>query len=286
MRFLRKVFFALSSVFFLGCTTLKTGKSNTFVATQGKGDLKIGLLLAPSDKASLSYLGVLQALEQKRIKPYAIVGLEWGAFIGVLYSLENSSHGAQWALSKRPLPFEKKSLWRSTLSVYEFLNSFLSEKFKRIRMEELEVKFFCPSLSLATGRVFWQSSGTTMNVLTKCLAYPPWLEPHQTSWVSSSFSFEESYEYLRQKVDLVIFVEALIQTNYKDFSFKDDYAALVLYASLKNKIYKFIQNNKNQRNFEVLNLKVSSKLSKNNLFLEGFEQSKKILKVLENDYGF
>ena len=279
------VFFTLFLVFATSCSFMKTTPKESLI--RQSSDLKVAVILGPGEHYSPSYLGVLQAFEKKNIPISYLVGLEWGALMGVLYAMEGSTHQAQWNLYKKKLPFEKKNLWRKKkpASVFQFLDSFLEADIKSFPIANFKIPFACPSFSYSTQRLFWQKSGSVFSVLKKCLVHPPWLKPENSSWISASFAFEESYEFLKDKVDMIIFIDGLSKNSYKNFQFEHDFSNLTLYAQLKYHLRKFLKAKEEDPNFKVLKLNLSSSQSKNSLFLQGAQQAKDLLKSLEEQHG-
>ncbi|MGE0526913.1 MAG: patatin-like phospholipase family protein [Bdellovibrionales bacterium] len=140
---------------------------------------KVAVILGPGGAKAMAHAGVLKSFQQQRIPVSKIVGLEWGALIGALYATKGQAHDVEWKLYKmeqKNLPLSKRGLFsRNSLGEdsVRVMDGFLSESFQKEEIAGAKIEFACPSRSVWTGVVSWQTRGPFTEAVRRCLPYPP-----------------------------------------------------------------------------------------------------------------
>lgn len=173
---------------------------------------KIGLILGPGGMKTFAHVGVLQAFDRAKIPVAAVVGMEWGALVAGLYSMEAQANDVDWKLfklKKGDLPgtglFSSSGDPGSTGS----LDSYLKTVFANKKIETAKISFGCPAQSLKLKDIKWQTRGPYRGIVKRCMPYPPFFKP-TGSWVASPHSLEASARFLRSKgANVVVFVDLI-----------------------------------------------------------------------------
>ncbi len=198
---------------------------------------RVGLILGPGGLKSFAHLGILKELDHAKISVDMIIGLEWGALIGALYSVQRQVHEAEWKLFKLKEEhlFEKGFFNRKNEPIaIRALDPFLKEAFETRKMTETQVEFHCPSRSLLSGVVVWQDKGDLQGAIRRCVAYPPFYSG-SGGWVASPFAVKESIERLKSHgMDVIVFVNVLEQGELLN-----DYGSAVLWTEVRSHIGTF-----------------------------------------------
>lgn len=182
-------------------------------AIAGNSVPKVAVILGPGGVKAFAHTGVLKALAKEKIPISAIVGIEWGALVGGLFAQKGLVHELEWKLyklQKADLP-GRGGLFSSRFKAepISVLKDYFQRNLKGHQVENSEVTFTCPSLSLLTGSLIWQERGDLMTITQKCLPFPPLFRP-TGQWMAATFSIEDSVRYLRKKnFDVIIYVNVL-----------------------------------------------------------------------------
>lgn len=175
---------------------------------------KVAIVLGPGGGKTFAHVGVLKALQQQRIPIHKVVGLEWGALMGGLFAAKGAVHDMEWKLYKMeqqnlPHPkgfFGSKGVGEESLNV---MDGYLKETFAREEVHSSKIAFTCPSRSIWTGVVSWQTRGPYNEALKRCLAYPPTFKA-QGAFVAGASQVTEAIERLvKEGFNVIIFVNVL-----------------------------------------------------------------------------
>lgn len=180
---------------------------------------RIGLLFGPGGAKTFAQIGALQELEKNKIDIAAVTGLEWGALIGALYSINGQSHEVDWKVSQLPkVSFSSKNLFSKKMrsaDEKEF-NDYLKKVFSESRFEQSKIPYACPYLRGPAGRVTIATKGSARVNVRACWQYPP-LFPISES-MSAPFAVAEAAEFLRsQGAELIIMINVLESADKKQF---------------------------------------------------------------------
>jgi len=106
---------------------------------------KIGIILGPGGARSYAYIGVLREFEKAKIPVHTIAGLEWGALMGALYSVNGKAHDVEWKAMKIPDDFTKKGLLSSSGEPKSFseMEPYLKTMFGDSKVETGKIPFSC-----------------------------------------------------------------------------------------------------------------------------------------------
>ncbi len=188
-----------------------------------KKKLKIGFIISPGGARTLSAIGVLKAFEEYDIPIHHIVGVGWGAWIAALYSKNKSLTEVRWSFYKLSKSgFFETSLLKNPLKPKN-LSSF-QENIKANFTPSVKTKipFSCPILTQSHKKI-WKTQAFLKNAVQNCIGLPPFFKITKLT-KSSPFSIRESINYLKnQKMDLVIWVNALGEGSLfpKNYSHSD-----------------------------------------------------------------
>lgn len=170
---------------------------------------KIAVILGPGGAKSMAHVGVLRALQEQRIPISKVVGLEWGALIGAMFSAKGQVHDVEWKLYKmeqrnlpRPKGFFTKRLGEDSIQI---MDDYLQETFGAEDIGGAKIPFTCPSRSIWSGVVTWQNRGLFKDAMKRCLAFPP-LFKAQGTFLAGASQMSEAIELLRSEGFNVIIV--------------------------------------------------------------------------------
>ncbi|GIX42856.1 MAG: alpha/beta hydrolase [Leptospiraceae bacterium] len=115
-----------------------------------------GLTLGGGGARALAHIGCIEIFESEGIEFDAVVGSSMGAVIGALYSMGLSSLEIRKMVEKY-LPKSDAILDKNIPTVSFFkgnkLNHLLDNVFEDMRIEELEIPFYCTATDLTTGKM-------------------------------------------------------------------------------------------------------------------------------------
>lgn len=177
-------------------------------------DSRVAVVLGPGAYKSFAHAGVIKELRKAQIPIHKVVGIEWGALVGGVYSLNGQFHEMDWKLYKlerEELSPGRGGLFRgrdSHLNI-ESLESYLSENLTRQEISNLTVDFECPSLNIQAGVINYASRGPIFEVVRDCMSYPPRWRSGRNQ-VAGLFSTSEILNRLKnQGYDIIILVNVL-----------------------------------------------------------------------------
>jgi predicted acylesterase/phospholipase RssA len=185
---------------------------------------RVGVIFGPGGAKVLAQVGALQELERQKIPVVAAVGLEWGALIGALYSLNGQSHEVDWKMSQLPKVnfsasniFSKK-MQATTAAEY---NKYLSKIFAGERMESTKVPFACSYIKKESSRAGLITKGVVRNVIKTCWQYPPLFSVSDSK--AAPYALADAVTYLKkQGAELILLINVLENPSQKDFAAWDN----------------------------------------------------------------
>ena len=170
---------------------------------------KIGFVISPGGARALSAIGVLKVFQEHGIPIHHIVGIGWGAWIAALYSKDQSLTEVRWSLYKLSKSgFFETSLLKKILKPKKIssLQESIEENFSGL--ENTKIPFSCPTLT-STHKKIWKTQAFLKNAVQSCIGLPPFFKTKNQAQ-ASPLSIKDSIKYLKdQKMDLVIWVNAL-----------------------------------------------------------------------------
>lgn len=175
---------------------------------------KVAVILGPGGAKAFAHVGVLKALQQQRVPIEKIVGLEWGALIGALYAQKGTTHDLEWKLYKleQQNVMESKGFFSRgaadgrSLSV---MDDFLKDSFGNEEVGRAKVPFECPSRSIWSGVVAWQSRGSFRDALKRCLPFPPTFKAQGTFMAGPSQATEAVEALVKDGYNVIVLVNVL-----------------------------------------------------------------------------
>lgn len=147
--------------------------SPALLKSQGK---KVALIIGPGGAKSFAAMTVIQALQDEKIFPTMVTGIEWGALVASIYAKSSQYSELEWQSQR----FTENWLNRKSLMSKEIksvdageLSENLRKVFGDLSVESMRIRFLCPSLNLATMKISFLNRGPTDQVVQSCLGYPP-----------------------------------------------------------------------------------------------------------------
>lgn len=185
------------------------GGANLPPATTGT---HLGIILGPGGAKTFAQIGALREIEKAQLPVEAIVGLEWGAVVGGLFSSQGRTNDVEWQMSKiKKEDFPQARLLQNSMEpisfqgVSEILKSSLGDK----KVSDGRIKFLCPAHHLSQEHVVWRSSGLMRDAIASCAAYPPLFEP-KGPLTAAPMELAASVESLRKMgINRIILINVL-----------------------------------------------------------------------------
>lgn len=216
---------------------------------------KIGIILTPAGARSYAYIGVLREFEKAKIPIASISGLEWGAFIAALYSVNGKAHEVEWKAAKIPEDFTKKGFLSSSFEPRAFseIDGYLKTIFEEAKVENGKIPFSCITDNLKNFKSLMIFKGTYRETMGFCLGHPP-ITTSKNGWAASSMQTRFLIDQMVQRgMDYVILVDAL--TSYYPLTgVKADEGAAIAWSNINKSI---VQNKK------VVHQNITIPISKN-----------------------
>jgi NTE family protein len=181
---------------------------------------RVGLIFGPGGAKAFAHIGVLQELERYKMPIVAVAGLEWGALVGSLYSLNSQSHEVDWKMSQLPKQsFSSKNLFSNKMkpaNTQEY-KQYLEKVFAGAKLEKAKLPFACPYIRGASGKTGVLKTGLAKTALRGCLFYPPLFEISET--MAAPFAIADMVDALKKDgAELIIFIDVLGSADKKDFA--------------------------------------------------------------------
>jgi NTE family protein len=181
---------------------------------------RVGLIFGPGGAKTFAHIGVLQELERYKMPIVAVAGLEWGALVGSLYSLNSQSHEVDWKMSQLPKQsFSSKNLFSNKMKPADprDYNQYLEKVFSNAKLESAKLPFACPYVRGASGKTGVLKNGVAKAVIKACWYYPPLFAMGNT--MAAPFAIADLVEVLRKEgAELIIFIDVLGSADRKDFA--------------------------------------------------------------------
>jgi hypothetical protein len=203
---------------------------------------KVALILGPGSFKTFAQVGVIKELKKANIPIDAVVGVEWGALVGGLYSAHGQIHEVEWKMYK----LEKVDLLstgffsrKRELKSMKAMSPFLAENLGDRDAGQNQVPFFCPAMSLSRGLTGLQKNGPLNKMVENCMASSPLLAP-QNDVVADLFGYDEIIRTLRNSgFNVIIFVNVLGEGNLFDkIDPNEDYATAVLWDEARREVWR------------------------------------------------
>ncbi|MES2769405.1 MAG: patatin-like phospholipase family protein [Bdellovibrionota bacterium] len=197
---------------------------------------KIGIVLGPGGARSYAYIGVLREFEKAKIPIHTIAGLEWGALMGALYSVNGKAHDVEWKASKIPDDFSKKGLLSSEEpKPFSEVEPYLKTMFGDAKVETGKIPFSCITDNLKNFKSLMIFKGTYKDTLGYCLGQPP-ITTSKNGWVSSSLQAKYLIDQVAFRgVDYIILVD-VVTSHYPLAGIKVDESTAILWSNINKSI--------------------------------------------------
>lgn len=281
--------------------SLETSESLTGKAANDEDDMppqptptqpkKVAVILGPGGGKSFAHVGVLKALQQQRIPIEKVVGLEWGALVGGLFAVKGSTHDVEWKLYKmeqrnllEPKGFFSRRADENSLNV---MDGFFNDVFGREEIEKARVSFACPSRSIWTGVVAWQTRGAFKDVMRRCMSFPPVFKP-QGTFIAGASQASEAVEMLaKEGYNVIIFVNVLGSAMpVAQEALRDNLVYVILWQEIKRGMYEASRLNIDTINVDTSAVPITNFGSKKELISLGEAAGQKAASTLIHKYGF
>lgn len=180
---------------------------------------RVGLIFGPGGAKALAHIGALQEIERQKIPIVAATGMEWGALVGALYSLNGQSHEVDWKISQLPkINFSGSNLFSKKLQATKIAEytSYLNKVFASARLESVKLPFACSYLKNQTATTGLMSKGAIQAGIKNCLQYPPVFSASTSQ--AAPYAISDAVAYLRkQGAELILLINVLENPSQKDF---------------------------------------------------------------------
>lgn len=259
-------------------------------APTSRSRAKVAVILGPGGAKSFAHVGVLKAFQQQRIPIDKIVGLEWGALIAGLYSSKGQINDVEWKLYKmeqkglpRPRGFFSKRLGQDSIKNME---GYFSEAFGNESIGSGKIDFACPSRSIWTGVVAWQSRGSLKDAMKRCVPFPP-LFKAQGTFIGGASQAVEAIDWLRKDgYNLIIVVNVLGSAMpVAQDSLPDQLDYVILWQEVKRALMESSRYNVEFVNVDTSSIPMVQFESKKELIHMGESAGQRTAGGLVNKYG-
>jgi predicted acylesterase/phospholipase RssA len=173
---------------------------------------RVAVILGPGGAKAYAHAGVLKAFQQQRIPVEKVVGLEWGALMGAFFANKGQAHDMEWKLyrmEQQNLPKPHGGFFSKSEDTVHVMDRFLNDIFGKDDVANSKIAFTCPSRSVWSGVISWQSRGPFKEAIKRCLAYPPVFKV-KSSYMAGATQAVEAIEMLaREGFNVIIFVNVL-----------------------------------------------------------------------------
>ena len=177
---------------------------------------KIGIILGAGGAKTYAHIAFLHEISRAKIPVFAIGGIEFAAPMAALYANKEQANEVEWQMFKlKEEDVARKNLLGAQTSNVDIgsIREFLSGAFSRMRIDDFRIPFACPSVNLKKNQVYLMNRGGLEQVLSLCLAYPPYFKPYQES-ISGIREVTALANYLRSKgANHIILVNVLEAPN-------------------------------------------------------------------------
>lgn len=181
---------------------------------------RVGLIFGPGGAKVLAHIGVLQELERQKIPVAGTVGLEWGALIGALYSLNGQSHEVDWQISQLPkVNFSSANLFSKKMqtTTADAYTKYFAKSFNNARVESTKVPFACTYIKGETATAALVTKGAVKSVIKSCLQYPPLFNVAESK--AAPYALGDAVSYLKKNgAELIVLINVLDSPSQKDFT--------------------------------------------------------------------
>lgn len=198
---------------------------------------KIGIIFGPGGARSYAYIGVLRELDKAKIPIHSIAGLEWGALMAALYSVNGKAHEVEWKSSKVPEDFAKKGILSSGSEPRDFsvLDGYLKTMFEDMNVESGKIPFSCITDNLKNFKSMMIFKGSYRDTLGFCMGLPP-LTSSKNGWVSSAMQTRYLIDQMAQRgIDYIVVIDTLT-AYYPLNGVKVDEATAALWSNITKSV--------------------------------------------------
>jgi len=175
---------------------------------------KVAVILGPGGAKAMAHVGVLRALQQQRIPIQKIVGIEWGALVAGLFAAKGQVHDVEWKLYKmeqKNIPRPRGGFFSKTgyEEPFKIMDDYMQDVFGGEEIGADKIPFMCPSRSIWSGVVSWQSRGLARDAMKRCMPFPPIFKPQGTFIAGASQALEAVEQLRAEGYNVIILVNVL-----------------------------------------------------------------------------
>lgn len=252
---------------------------------------RVGIILGPGGMRTFAHIGVLKEFARARIPINYVVGLEWGAVMGGLYSMQGQVNELEFkAMRMRESDVPGKGFLGSRIKPEQvsIFGDFLGQVFGNNVFEKNKVDFACPTYNTSNDRLVFLGKGSLRDGLSKCLPYPPYFSENR-SYVAAPFDVEEAANFLRARnINLVIFVNVMSGGEVFPKAIRGEYEVeQILMTQLQRELSRPKIAGVNQIiQVNTSNTSIIDFESRRNLIEQGSSSAKDTVNKLVNQYGF
>ncbi len=139
-------------------------------------DLRLCLVLGPGMARGMAHVGVLEIIEKEKLPIHCIIGVEVGALVGVLYSMNRNLNKVQWQVFKIKknvyLDYPLFSAIRSSKARTKKLRSVLKEYLGYTHLDDYQIPVAIGVTSLPGGSPEVLQNGPGVDTILASIALP------------------------------------------------------------------------------------------------------------------
>jgi NTE family protein len=176
---------------------------------------KVGVIIGPGGARAYAAIGVLRAFEKSRIPVDMIAGVEWGALMAALYSVNEKSNEMEWEAMKIPNDFVQSGFLSSKVEPRNFsdIEKYMRDFFGTKRIESGKISFSCTTDNIRNYRSLMIFRGTYKDTMGLCMAFPPFLNSNR-GWVAAPYQIKYLIDQMAQRgMDYIILIDVLGTSN-------------------------------------------------------------------------
>lgn len=216
----------------------KGSEESTQFGVVAPENIKVGVILGPGGLKSFAHIGVLEELQSQRVPVDAIVGIEWGSLVAAIFAKNGSARETEWEMSKlKSDDLPSRGFWNNqipfqSIQIFDkFLNKVVSGN-----VESLKIPYSCSAVALHNERTLMLDRGNLIDVIKKCMAYPPFFYSERSEPLASALALREAAEFLSQRnINVIILINVLKSGMLFDSDSKTDLSTRLLWIEIKKK---------------------------------------------------
>ncbi len=206
-----------------------------------KRNLKYGLALSGGGARGIAHLGVLQALEEKGIRPTVMSGTSMGAMVAVIYAMGISPKETLEFIKEEVRPTALKNMDWNRMGFFNLnkVEKYLREHIEKDDFSALKIPVYITVTNLNTGKFEIKSKGKLIEFVMASASIPLLFKPvviGKTYYVDGGVTKNLSAKVLEGKCDKIIGIHVNHISPQTDFRRMKDVAVRTYHLAVYNTI--------------------------------------------------